>query len=183
MMDQPMPVNGDERLAELIRLLMAHAPAAIAMFDRDMRYVMATPRWREDFRLGDQPIIGRSHYEVFPEVPDHWKAMHQRCLQGAVERNEEEPFVRSDGRIEWVRGEIIPWRDGNGEIGGIIMFSEVITQTRRAEETIKRMAYSDPLTDLPNKQLFMDRLNQAIEQAKANQRQVAMCSSTLIGSS
>ncbi len=174
MMDKPMPLDGAERLAELIRLLMAHAPAAIAMFDRDMRYLMATPRWREDFRLGDQPLIGRSHYEVFPESPDHWKAMHQRCLQGASERNEEEPFVRADGRIDWVRGEILPWRDSSGEIGGILMFSEVITQTRRAEETIKRMAYSDPLTDLPNKQLFMDRLNQAIEHAGATQRQVAV---------
>jgi diguanylate cyclase (GGDEF)-like protein/PAS domain S-box-containing protein len=174
MMDKPTPMDGPERLAELIRLLMGHAPAAIAMFDRDMRYLMATPRWREDFRLGDQPLIGRSHYEVFPDVPDHWKAMHQRCLQGASERNEEEPFVRSDGRIDWVRGEIQPWRDGNGEIGGIVMFSEVITQTRRAEETIKRMAYSDPLTDLPNKQLFMDRLHQVIANAGANERQAAV---------
>ncbi len=174
MMDVPMPLDGAERLAELIRLLMSHAPAAIAMFDLDMRYVMATPRWHTDFRLGDQSLIGRSHYEVFPDIPDHWKAMHQRCMMGASERNEEEPFARSDGRIDWIRGEIVPWRDSQGEIGGIIMFSEVITQSRRAEETIKRMAHSDPLTDLPNKQLFMDRLNQAVVHASAHERQLAV---------
>jgi PAS domain-containing protein len=57
---------------EQLRLYADHSPAAIAMFDRDMKYLVVSRRWKDDFQLGDQSIIGRSHYEVFPEVPQRW---------------------------------------------------------------------------------------------------------------
>ena len=76
---------------------MFYAPAAIAMFDTDMRYVAHTERWLHDYNLPDEPLIGRCHYEVFPEIPDHWKAKHQRILRGATESCPEEVFKRADG--------------------------------------------------------------------------------------
>jgi diguanylate cyclase (GGDEF)-like protein/PAS domain S-box-containing protein len=49
-----------------------------------------------------------------------------------------------------------------------------VTIRRRTEETIRNLAYHDPLTGLPNRRLFKDRLNQAIERARRNRRQVAV---------
>ena len=123
---------------ELFRLFLEHTPVAIAMFDRQMRYILASRRWLTDYNLGNQNIIGCSHYEVFPEIPDRWKKIHERCLAGAVEKSEEDLFPRADGTIDWVRWEIHPWRNIAGEIGGIIMFTEVITERKQAELALKQ---------------------------------------------
>ena len=122
---------------EQLRLFVEHSPAAIAMFDRDMKYRVVSRRWMDEYRLGSQPVIGRSHYEVFPEIPEKWIKIHQRCLAGAVESCEEDQFLRADGKIDWIRWEIRPWRQANGSIGGIIIFSENITARRQTESALR----------------------------------------------
>lgn len=126
-----------QRSEQMLRLFVEHAPAAIAMFDRNMKYIAASRRYLYDYGLGEQELIGRSHYEVFPEMPERWKAIHLRCLAGAVEKSDEDSFRRAGGSLNWVRWELRPWHEATGEIGGIILFSEVITERKRAEELIK----------------------------------------------
>jgi PAS domain S-box-containing protein len=130
------------------RLLVEHAPAAIAMLDKNMKYLAASRRWLEDYRLNSKDVIGHTHYEVFPEIPERWKEIHRRCLAGAVERCAEDPFPRADGTTDWVRWEIRPWRHETGEIGGIVIFSEDITERKRAEEALR--AKAEEISDLYN---------------------------------
>ena len=122
---------------EQLRLFVDYAPAAIAMLDKHMRYVAVSQRWLSDYGLGVQDIIGRNHYEIFPDVPTRWKEIHQRCLAGAVESCDEDPFPRSDGKIDWIRWEIHPWKSTDSEIAGIIIFSENITERKKAEEALR----------------------------------------------
>jgi len=53
----------------LLRLFIKHTPAAIAMFDTDMRYLQVSDRFLTDYHLEGHDIIGKSHYEVFPNIP------------------------------------------------------------------------------------------------------------------
>ena len=124
---------------EQLRLYTEHSPAAVAMFDRDMKYLVASRRWMEDFRIGGQSVIGRSHYEVFPEIPQRWIEIHRRCLAGAVEKSDEDPFPRADGTTDWIRWEVRPWRQVDGSVGGIIIFSEDITERKAAKEKIRQL--------------------------------------------
>lgn len=121
----------------LLRLFIKHTPAAIAMFDTGMRYLQVSDRFLTDYHLEGQDLIGKSHYEVFPDLPDRWKEAHRRILAGAVERCEEDPYIESDGGTGWLQWESLPWRRGNGEIGGLILFTQVITGRKRAEEALR----------------------------------------------
>jgi PAS domain S-box-containing protein len=125
-----------ERQAQLA-VFVEHAPAAIAMFDRDMRYLAVSRRYILDFRLpqGAQ-LIGRSHYEVFPEVPQRWRDIHARVLGGEALSNEEDQFTRQDGRIEWTGWSMAPWRGGDGQIGGAVLFTEVTTEQVEARRAL-----------------------------------------------
>lgn len=122
-----------------MRLFLEHVPVPVAMLDKDMRYLHVSQRWITDFRLEDQQISGKDHYQLFPELPDRWRQVHQRCLAGAVERCEEDQFVRLDGTLQWLRWEVRPWRQADGPIGGIIIFSEDITDRKRSQAEQRRL--------------------------------------------
>lgn len=113
-----------------------YAPVAIAILDREMRYLAVSRRWLTEHNLTDD-MIGRSHYEVFPDIPQKWQQIHQRCLAGAIEQYDEDPDPDANGSGEWARWSIRPWQMTSGEIGGIIMFSENITQRKQVEEALR----------------------------------------------
>ena len=118
---------------ELLQLFTRHAPAALAMFDRDMRYIAVSRRWCDDYGLLSGDILGRSHYEIFPELPAQWLSVHRRALGGETIKNDEDRFERSDGSVLFLRWDVRPWLTGAGAIGGIIIFTEDITVRKRAE--------------------------------------------------
>jgi len=122
---------------EVLRLFVRHTPAAIAMFDNDMRYLQVSDRFLTDYGLEGQDIIGKRHYDLFPDLPESWKEVHRRILAGAVERNDEDPYVDNDGNPGWLQWESRPWRKPDGEIGGLILFTQVITERKRAETELR----------------------------------------------
>jgi diguanylate cyclase (GGDEF)-like protein/PAS domain S-box-containing protein len=125
---------------ELLQLFIEHAPAALAMLDREMRYVAASRRWLEMHLLGDAEIVGRTHYEFFPGLPESWREEHRRCLAGEKTEVGERELTLADGSVLWVRREILPWRADDGSVGGIVIFSEDVTERKQAEERLRLAA-------------------------------------------
>jgi PAS domain S-box-containing protein len=126
--------------AAILQAFVDHTPVPIAMYDKEMRYLIVNQSWLVDNNFVGQDIIGRSHYDVFPNIPDRWKEVHQRCLAGATESHEADPFHRVDGSIDYIRWQILPWRNAQGEIGGILAYSEMITERVKAEEERRNLA-------------------------------------------
>jgi PAS domain S-box-containing protein len=121
---------------ERLRLFIEYAPAGIAMFDREMRYLGASRRWRSDYRLPED-VVGRSHYALFPDLPERWKAAHRRGLAGELIAAEEDAFERPDGSVQWITWEVRPWYQMDGAIGGILIGAEDITERKQAELALR----------------------------------------------
>ena len=131
-------VSARKQSQEHLRLFIEHAPASLAMFDCEMRYLSVSHRWLNDYNLGERDLRGLSHYEVFPEMPERWKAIHCRALDGEVMRNDNDRFDRADGSVQWLWWEVRPWYDAAGDVAGIVVFTEDITDRKQAEEVLQR---------------------------------------------
>ena len=118
------------------RLFVERAPASIAMFDNEMRYLAVSRRFIKDYRLDGETtdtLLGRCHYDVIPHIPERWREVHRRVLAGETLSSDEDPFHRPDGTTDWARWEMEPWRRADGTIGGAVLFSEFITARKEAE--------------------------------------------------
>lgn len=125
---------------EKLRLIIEHAPLAVAMLDREMNYLVTSQRWVQYFHSGADSIIGRCFHEVFGGfLPENWIEACARGLSGIPERSERSMYTRASGAADWLKWEIHPWRCVTGHIDGIILFVEVITDRVRAEEEQRRL--------------------------------------------
>jgi PAS domain S-box-containing protein len=120
-----------------LRLFIEHAPACLAMFDRNMNYLCASRRWVKDYCPGYTDIKGLNHYEMFPDMPLDWRSAHLRALAGEVVESEGERLQLSGGVVRWASWKIHPWYDGSGGVGGILLFSEDITTLKQTEAALR----------------------------------------------
>ncbi|MEI8004936.1 MAG: response regulator [Bacteroidota bacterium] len=144
-----------------MRYIVKHDLNALAIFDLDLHYVAVSDRYLRDYNVKEEDLIGIYHYEVFPKIPQRWKDVHQRCLAGVIERNDNDCFEHFDGSISFNKWECRPWFRADGEIGGIIIYSEVTTERRQAEmELIEALEKAETSNKL--KTAFMHNISHAI---------------------
>jgi len=124
------------RRRKLLEAFIEQSPVGQAMFDRNMRYVRASRRWLEDRGVSEKETLGKTHYEVFPDLPESWKEAHRRGLAGESLQGEDD-WVALNGKKHSIRWEIQPWGDFGVDTGGIIMFSEDITGRKAAAESLQ----------------------------------------------
>ncbi len=122
---------------DLMRYIIEHNRSAVAVHDREMKYIYVSQRYLDDYRIKKQDVIGKHHYEVFPDLPQKWRDVHQAVLRGEVRSAEDDPYVREDGSLDWTRWECRPWYEADGSIGGLIVYTEVITERKQAETELR----------------------------------------------
>ncbi|MCM4173762.1 PAS domain S-box protein [Arenibacter sp. TNZ] len=121
------------------KIFIEQAPTAIAMLDKNMHYIAVSQRWITDYKMEGKEVIGHSHYDIFPEIGEDWKANHQKCLNGAIDVCEEAPFPREDGSIQWIYWDVRPWYISEGVIGGLLMHTGDITPFKERERERTRL--------------------------------------------
>ncbi|MCC5971693.1 MAG: PAS domain S-box protein [Pararhodobacter sp.] len=140
-MRESLPLNLRENPFALSHFVH-QAPIALAMFDLEMRYVAVSRPWIDLFKVGVSDIIGRSHYDLFPDLPDAWRDAHRRGMQGEHLSNSEAAWTTPDGTTVWRRWDLAPWRNEKNEIGGITLFVEDIS-TPKAIDAVLRLVSVD----------------------------------------
>jgi PAS domain S-box-containing protein len=124
---------------DLMKYIIEHNQSAVAVHDLDLKYLFVSQRYLTDYKVKTKDIIGKHHYEVFPDIPEKWRKVHQKALKGIVSRADEDLFYREDGTFDWTRWECRPWCEADGSIGGIIVYTEVINEQKQKEEEIKKL--------------------------------------------
>ncbi|MCX2453330.1 PAS domain S-box protein [Pedobacter sp. PLR] len=111
---------------------VSHAPAAVAMLDSKLNYIAVSNRWLEEHQLQGTDLYGKAHFDVLPDLSQHWRDIHDRCLEGEVIKNEIDIW-RPEGwdHDQYLRWELRPWYQFDGKIGGIMIFSQDITESSR----------------------------------------------------
>lgn len=125
-----------EHTRDLMQYVIEHARSAVAVHDRDLRYLYVSRRYLQEYGVTEQDILGKHHYDVFPDLPQKWRDAHTRALAGEVLSAENDPYPREDGSTDWTRWECRPWYEADGSIGGIIVYTEVINEQKRVEEAL-----------------------------------------------
>lgn len=128
------------------------APAAIAMFDRDMRYLAASHRWQAYFPPDKTEFDTRQPDQGPPHVSEQWRNHHRRGLLGEVLDGDNDAFVGPDGKPQYLRWELRPWLTLDGTIGGTTIMAEDVSEKAIAalalrESEARLKAVVDTATD------------------------------------
>ncbi|CAN7143216.1 ATP-binding protein [Phenylobacterium sp. LjRoot225] len=129
---------------ETLASIVESAPISLALTDREMRLIHASPVWFQERKLVPEEALGRTVYELASEVFEPWRWAFDRCLLGKTLFAEKAAIPRPDGGTAWLQAQVAPWRVASGEVGGLIMVAHDITQmveamdrTTRSEERLK----------------------------------------------
>jgi len=129
--------RAEEALAQehrQLRQVIDTVPVAMAMFDTEMRYLAYSLKWLVDNDLAGQTLIGRSHYEVVPGLPERLRETHRRALAGETLAQSEDPILNDRGEMHYWRWALTPWYSPSGEVGGVILASDLVDDLVRGRE-------------------------------------------------
>lgn len=168
----------------LLKSIINTIPIRIFWKDLELRYLGGNNLFAQDANVADPShLIGKDDYDMpWPNEAEVYRADEKKVINtGIAELNHEAQSIHADGAIKWYSTSKVPLKDENGKIFGILGAYQDITYKKENEKKMKRQrdalahqAYHDGLTGLPNRLLFLDRLNQYIHKSYRNKSKIAV---------
>jgi len=120
-----------------------------------------------------EDLIGLSDFDMpwTKEEAEGYRATDQRVMSSGIpEYSIIETQLQADGRVAWLETNKVPLRDSHGQVIGVLGCYQDISERKKYEQKLTHLALHDALTNLPNRTLFMDRLEQCMERVRRNER-------------
>lgn len=173
-LDRRIQVDADlERVSEevlkqasTLDTILSSSKDSISVFDREGKYIYLNPSSLNNFGMAIEDIVGKRPIEVDfePGIMQEVDQSIQTVLTTKSIQTNDVVIQSGDGRQKTLEYVVNPVVMHDGTIDGAVIISRDITERRRTEETIRHLAYHDPLTNLPNRIYFEDLLQERISQ-------------------
>ena len=158
----------------LFNSIIDNIPVMLFLKDaKELQFKIINKATEDLLGLSRKQMLGKTDYEIFPKKQaDFFVKKDREVLKS--KRN----FIIGDEKITSKNNTIIlstkkiPILAENGEPLFVLGISENVTEKRELEKTIKKLAYFDEITNLPNRSLFKDRFSLAVERARRNKQKM-----------
>lgn len=123
----------------------------------------------------ENELIGSTHriLNSHNQPKNYWKKMFSTTSMGDIWQDEVRNKTK-DGAYYWVDTTIIPIYESN-QLSGYLSIRTDITELKKQQEELAKLAHHDELTNLPNRTLFNERFRQAMAQSHRSKTKVAIC--------
>ncbi|GAC1596421.1 MAG: hypothetical protein NVS3B19_18940 [Ginsengibacter sp.] len=115
--------------------LIKNSPNPLSIVDRELKYLSVSKSWQEHYLVEEYEAIGRNIFDLFPNIDPEWKHLLKECLEGRIIIKEDISVVRNN-RYKMQR-KIIPWRNEQNEIGGLVIILDEIYYSSKIEEQLR----------------------------------------------
>lgn len=102
-----------QRSEENFKQMIRNMPLSVAMFDREMRYIVVSDHWLKKTKLTEEEIIGKNHYDLTPNINENWRKINDDCINGTSASAEEDIYTQPNGKKGGYAGKCslgIMWR-------------------------------------------------------------------------
>ena len=153
----------------LFHALMENEVDSIYFKDRQCRLLRVSRKMADSLGFSDPAeLIGKTDIDLYGEAfgqgtrLDDMRVMETgRPIIGLIESRQ-----LDDGQTNWTLSTKLPLRDESGNVIGLVGITRDINEIRQTEVALQHLATHDTLTDLPNRFLMIDRLNQLLARAR-----------------
>jgi PAS domain S-box-containing protein len=155
------------RQNELFRLISENAEDMIALVEVNGKRLYNSPSYEKVMGYSAEELAATASLEqVHPDDRELVIEAGQEVRTSGVGKRLEYRMRHKDGSWRVLESTASPIRNKKGQVAQLVIVNRDVTQRRRMEEQMEHNAFHDALTGLPNRLLFLDRLQRATDHAK-----------------